>query len=85
MPEERAGAELLPVPFVHSLAVLSAGQVVHEEGDPRQPFPLASVTKVLATVVKARKGFHTEVAEWALRQGYTELLVDGQFLPAAAF
>ncbi len=41
--------------------------------------------KVLATVVKARKGFHTEVADWAVRQGFKELLVDGQFVPAAAF
>ena len=35
--------------------------------------------KVLAPLVKARKGFHTEVAAWAKRQGFTELLVDGKF------
>ncbi|MEQ1862610.1 MAG: excinuclease ABC subunit A, partial [Chthoniobacteraceae bacterium] len=34
--------------------------------------------KVLAPLVKARKGFHTEVAAWAKRQGFTELLVDGK-------
>jgi len=35
--------------------------------------------QVLAPLVKARKGFHTEVAAWAKRQGFTELLVDGRF------
>jgi excinuclease ABC subunit A len=34
--------------------------------------------KVLAPVVKARKGFHTEVAAWAKRQGFKELFVDGE-------
>jgi excinuclease ABC subunit A len=41
--------------------------------------------KVLATLVKARKGFHTEVANWAVRHGFDTLLVDGRFVPAAAF
>jgi excinuclease ABC subunit A len=41
--------------------------------------------KVLATLVKARKGFHTEIAQWALRHGYETLLVDGEFVPAAGF
>jgi excinuclease ABC subunit A len=35
--------------------------------------------KVLAPLVKARKGFHTEVAAWARRQGFSELWVDGKF------
>jgi excinuclease ABC subunit A len=35
--------------------------------------------KVLAPLVKARKGFHSEVAAWAKRQGFEELLVDGKF------
>ena len=34
--------------------------------------------RVLAPLVKARKGFHTEVAQWAERQGFEELLVDGK-------
>jgi excinuclease ABC subunit A len=41
--------------------------------------------KVLATLVKARKGFHTEIAQWALRHGFETLLVDGHFMPAEGF
>jgi excinuclease ABC subunit A len=33
---------------------------------------------LLAPVVKARKGFHKEVASWAAREGYTHLIVDQQ-------
>ncbi len=41
--------------------------------------------QVLAPVVKARKGFHTEVAKWAERHGFAELLVDGEIVRANAF
>jgi excinuclease ABC subunit A len=41
--------------------------------------------KVLAPLVKARKGFHTDVARWAERQGFDTLLVDGQLIPVAQF
>jgi excinuclease ABC subunit A len=41
--------------------------------------------KVLAPLVKARKGFHTDVARWAERQGFDTLFVDGEFLPIAQF
>ena len=37
--------------------------------------------KVLAPLVKARKGFHTDVAHWAERQGFETLYVDGQLVP----
>ncbi len=40
---------------------------------------------LLAPVIKARKGFHTEVAVWAEKQGFDTLLVDGQFKPSANF
>jgi excinuclease ABC subunit A len=40
---------------------------------------------VLAPLIKARKGYHTEVAEWALRHGYETLLVDGAFQASAGF
>ncbi len=40
---------------------------------------------LLAPLVKARKGFHTEVARWAERHGFDTLLVDGQFKPSAGF
>ena len=41
--------------------------------------------KVLAPLVKARKGFHTDVARWAERKGFDSLFVDGQFVPVAQF
>ncbi|MGB8168725.1 MAG: excinuclease ABC subunit UvrA [Chthoniobacteraceae bacterium] len=40
---------------------------------------------VLAPLIKARKGFHTDVARWALNHGFGELLVDGKFLKAEGF
>ena len=41
--------------------------------------------KVLAPLVKARKGFHTDVARWAERQGFDTLYVDGRPLPVPRF
>ena len=41
--------------------------------------------KVLAPLVKARKGFHTDVARWAERQGFETLYVDGQLVPIRNF
>ena len=41
--------------------------------------------KVLAPLVKARKGFHSDVARWAERQGFDTLFVDGQLIPVAQF
>jgi excinuclease ABC subunit A len=41
--------------------------------------------KVLAPLVKARKGFHTEVAHWAERQGFDTLFVDGKLIPISHF
>lgn len=41
--------------------------------------------KVMAPVIKARKGFHTEVADWAGRQGFSELYVDGAFKAVEGF
>ncbi len=34
--------------------------------------------RLLAPMVKNRKGFHTEVAEWAARHGYAEVRADGK-------
>ncbi len=42
-------------------------------------------TWLLATVVKARKGFHTDVAAAAAKDGFEMLLVDGKFLSSANF
>ena len=41
--------------------------------------------KVLAPLVKARKGFHTDVARWAERQGFDTLYVDGVLVPISHF
>ncbi|MBO0695350.1 MAG: excinuclease ABC subunit A, partial [Verrucomicrobia bacterium] len=41
--------------------------------------------RVLAPLVKARKGFHTEVARWAERQGFDTLYVDGKLVPVRQF
>ncbi|HUF60931.1 MAG TPA: excinuclease ABC subunit UvrA [Verrucomicrobiales bacterium] len=41
--------------------------------------------RLLAPLIKARKGLHTEVAAWAAKQGYRELLVDGVYLPSEDF
>ncbi len=41
--------------------------------------------RVLAPLVKARKGFHTDVARWAERNGYKLLLVDGKWERSDAF
>jgi excinuclease ABC subunit A len=44
-----------------------------------------SSVKVLSTLVRARKGFHTEIAKWAIRNGFERLLVDGKWESAEAF
>ena len=41
--------------------------------------------RVLAPLVKARKGFHSEVARWAQREGFEELYVDGRLMQVADF
>ena len=41
--------------------------------------------KVLAPLVKARKGFHTDVAHWAERQGFDTLFVDEKLVPISRF
>src|SRR6266516_4311237 len=38
---------------------------------------------LLAPVVKNRKGFHTDVAEWAARHGYAEVRADGKIYPTS--
>jgi excinuclease ABC subunit A len=44
-----------------------------------------SLVHIMAPLVKARKGFHTEVAEHARKQGVETLLVDGAFRDTANF
>ena len=40
---------------------------------------------ILAPVIRGRKGFHTDIAAWAERQGYERLLVDNQWKEVAEF
>lgn len=40
---------------------------------------------LLAPLIKGKKGYHTEIAQWALKQGFTTLLVDKQFRKAEDF
>ncbi len=40
---------------------------------------------LLAPLIRGKKGFHNEIAEWALKQGFTRLLVDKQFKDAEGF
>jgi excinuclease ABC subunit A len=40
---------------------------------------------LLAPLIRGKKGYHTEIAEWALKQGFTRLLVDRQFKEAEGF
>ncbi|MEO8426206.1 MAG: excinuclease ABC subunit A [Verrucomicrobiota bacterium] len=37
--------------------------------------------QLLAPVVRNRKGFHTDVAEWAAKHGYAEIRADGKICP----
>ena len=38
---------------------------------------------LLAPVVRGRKGFHTDVAEWAASHGFAEVRADGKFYPTS--
>ncbi len=40
---------------------------------------------LLAPVIRGKKGYHTEVAAWALKHGFSKLLVDHQFRDAESF
>ena len=40
---------------------------------------------LMAPMIRARKGFHTDIAAWARRQGITSLFVDGKFMPSDNF
>ncbi len=41
--------------------------------------------RIFAPLVRGRKGFHTETARWAARQGFTHLMIDGALKPVAGF
>jgi excinuclease ABC subunit A len=39
--------------------------------------------ELLAPLIVARKGYYTDLAQWALRKGFSSLRVDGELLPTA--
>ena len=41
--------------------------------------------KILAPLIRGKKGYHTEIAQWALKHRFTTLLVDRQFKQAEDF
>jgi excinuclease ABC subunit A len=41
--------------------------------------------QIFSPLIRARKGFHTRIAQWAARQGIDFLLVDGRLTPVAGF
>ncbi len=41
--------------------------------------------RILAPLIKGRKGFHTEVAKWAEKKGYPLLRVDGKWIEPGKF
>ena len=41
--------------------------------------------RVLAPLIKGRKGYHTEVAKWAAKKGYPMLRVDGRWIEPEKF
>jgi excinuclease ABC subunit A len=45
----------------------------------------AAELRILAPLVKGRKGYHTEVAKWAEKKGYQWLLVDKKWIEPAKF
>ena len=45
----------------------------------------AGTASILAPVIRGRKGFHTDVADWADRQGYTRLRVDNEWMEVEGF
>jgi excinuclease ABC, A subunit len=45
----------------------------------------AGKVQIFAPIIKARKGFHTRIAQWAEKHGIEFLLVDGKLKPAANF
>lgn len=42
-------------------------------------------TRILAPLVRGRKGYHTDVAAWAFKQGYEQLVVDRQIIDTVNF
>ncbi len=50
-----------------------------------QQLAARGAVQIYAPLIKARKGFHTRIAQWAARNGIDFLLVDGELIPVAGF
>ena len=50
-----------------------------------QQIAARGAVQVFAPLIRARKGFHTRIAQWAARHGIDFLLVDGVLTPVAGF
>ena len=51
----------------------------------RRQLRTAKRLDLLAPLIRGRKGFHTEVARWAVKKGYKLLRVDGKWIEPAKF
>ncbi len=65
----------IPVEKQSIAAIENAIEAQRKKGD----------VKILAPLIRGKKGYHTEIAQWVLKQGFTTLLVDRQFKQAADF
>lgn len=56
-----------------------------EVAEKLRAFSAEGMVQVFAPLIKSRKGYHKEVAAWAVRHGYEKLLVDGHLVNADQF
>ena len=47
----------------------------------KQQFKERGMLRLLAPRIRNRKGFHTDVGEWATRHGYQQVRADGEYFP----
>ena len=56
-----------------------------EVAEQLRKFSQSGPVQVFAPLIKSRKGYHKEVAEWAVRRDFDTLLVDGKLVKADKF
>lgn len=61
------------------------GVTLAQVAEKLRTFSTGGSVQVFAPLVKSRKGYHRDVAAWAVRNGYEELLVDGKLVKANEF
>ncbi len=62
-----------------------ASTTLAEVADKLRAFSEVGTVQVFAPLIKSRKGYHKDVAAWAVRHGFEKLLVDGHFINADQF